>query len=212
MESAPGQEWGWEAPAEVAPKPWDPGFPEGGLGWQCRAESETPGQEPAGQWKTLWLALHSVAGVARCPHRAGSGEKPIPHLHWWKVEISSYHTGLVAKESRHLTGGLAKPAGSFSPILPSPAVCWCKGPHRTHQRVPAPAEPLPTLLHLQPLNLCFPAPSPSSDKCPLIPSSHSKRGPALWKSCEQMFSLIVLSDISFLTPLPHLLLLLYSLT
>lgn len=142
-----------EAPAEGAPKPRDPESPEGGLGWQCRAESDTPGQELAAQWKTLWLALHSIADAARCPHRAGSAEKPIPHSYRWKVEISLCHTGLVDEESRYLVGGLAKPAGSFSPVLPSPAVCWCEGPHGTHRHVPAPADPLPALLHLQPLSL-----------------------------------------------------------
>lgn len=141
------------------------------MGWGGRAEHRTPCQEPAALWETLWLASHGITGAARCPHRAGRGEKPVPHLHWWKEESSSCHTSLLAKALRHLVGGSAKPAGS---LWSHPAQSCCLLVQRPHVGSQVcPSIPLTALTHFQPLSLCFPAPSPLSGKRPLIASSRS---------------------------------------
>lgn len=130
MESVPGQQQGLGPGKRRQRRPLRQGAGVPG-GWAGAGGQRVdpwlrnlqPGGKPCG-----WLRT-AIRSAARCAPRPelGGGEKPIPHLHWWKEEISSGNTDLLAKGSSCLVGGSAKPAGSFSPVLPSPAVCWCKG-------------------------------------------------------------------------------------
>lgn len=157
-----------EVMAEVAPEPRELGCPEGGLGWQGRAQDPASGAcSPVG---------NPAAGFTR-HYRCSK----VPPQSWERGEASTSPALVEGRKQlmpHQFVGQSTKASGwrlgkaSWLSLVPSCPVLLSVGA-KTPRGLAGVSQHPSHHSYFQPLSLCFPAPSPLSGKRPLIASSRS---------------------------------------